>query len=133
METEPGRREGDGPGYQGLIAWQRAMDLVEAVYVTTRRWPREEMYGLTQQARRAATSIPSNIAEGHGRSGTKEYAHHVSVAYGSLSELETQILIGERLGYHPEAETRNLLLRTSEVRRILRGLLKSLRAPTQPR
>jgi four helix bundle protein len=132
METESARREGDGPGYQGLIAWQRAMDLVEAVYVTTRRWPREEAYGLTQQARRAATSIPSNIAEGHGRSGTKEYAHHVSVAYGSLSELETQILIGERLGYHSEAETRSLLLRTSEVRRILRGLLKSLRAPTHP-
>jgi four helix bundle protein len=132
MGVESGRREGEGPGYQGLIAWQRAMDLVEAVYVTTRKWPREEMYGLTQQARRAAISIPSNIAEGHGRSGTKEYAHHVSVAYGSLSELETQILIGERLGYHPESETRGLLQRTSEVRRILRGLLKSLRAPTQP-
>ena len=132
MDTGSGKREGEGPGYQGLIAWQRAMDLVEAVYATTRAWPREEIYGLTQQARRAATSIPSNIAEGHGRSGTKEYAHHVSVAYGSLSELETQILIGERLGYHPDAETRTLLLRINEVRRILRGLLKSLRTPSKP-
>jgi four helix bundle protein len=125
-------REGGGSGYQGLIAWQRAMDLVEAVYATTRVWPREESYGLTAQARRAAISIPSNIAEGHGRAGLKEYAHHVSVSYGSLSELETQILIAQRLGYHSDAETRSLTLRTSEVRRLLCGLLDHLRSRTSP-
>ena len=118
---------GGSSGYQGLIVWQRAMDLVEAIYATTRSWPREESYGLTSQARRAAISIQSNIAEGHGRAGLKEYTHHVSVAYGSLSELETQILIAQRLGYHPDAETRALVLRISEVRRLLRGLLDSLR------
>ena len=108
------------------------MDLVEAVYATSRTWPHEELYGLTGQARKAAISIPSNVAEGHGRAGLKEYAHHVSVAYGSLSELETQILIAQRLGYLPEAETRALRLRVSEVRRLLRGLLESLRARSSP-
>ena len=125
------RREGQGSGYQGLIVWQRAMDLTEAVYDTTRAWPREELYGLTAQARRAAISVPSKIAEGHGRAGLKEYAHHASVAYGSLSELETQILIAQRLGYHSEADARGLLLRISEVRRLLRGLLENLRERSQ--
>jgi four helix bundle protein len=124
--------EGEGAGYQRLIVWQRAMDLVENVYVTTREWPREEQYGLTSQVRRAAISVPSNIAEGHGRSGAKEFAHHVSVAYGSLSELETQILIAQRLGYQADAETRILMLRITEVRRLLRGLLQKLRTPSQP-
>ena len=124
--------EGDGSGYQRLIVWQRAMDLVEAVYVTTREWPREEQYGLTSQVRRAAISVPSNIAEGHGRSGAKEFAHYVFVAYGSLSELETQILIAQRLGYHADTDTRVLLLRVTEVRRLLRGLLQKLRNRTQP-
>ncbi len=127
MERSRVSREAEASGYRGLIAWQRAMDLVEAVYAITRSWPREESYGLTAQARRAVISIPSNIAEGHGRAGLKEYAHHVSVAYGSLSELETQILIAQRLGYHPEDETHILLLRVGEVRRLLRGLLESLR------
>jgi four helix bundle protein len=127
VERSLGRGEGERAGYQGLIAWQRAMDLVEAVYATTRGWPREELYGLTGQARRAAISIPSNIAEGHGRAGLKEYIHHVSVAYGSLSELETQVLIAQRLGYHPDTDTRVLLMQISEVRRLLRGLLEKLR------
>lgn len=107
------------------------MDLVEVVYATTRGWPREEAYGLTAQVRRAAVSVPSNIAEGHGRAGSKEYAQHVSIAYGSLSELETQVLIAQRLGYQPDGETRVLLLRISEVRRLLRGLLEHLRERVQ--
>jgi four helix bundle protein len=115
------------PGYQGLVAWQKAMDLVEAVYQVTRNWPRNEQYGLTSQVRRAAVSVPSNIAEGHGRSGAKEYAHHVSIAYGSLCELETQILIGERLGYSDANVTARLMTQIAEVRRITRGLLGRLR------
>jgi four helix bundle protein len=84
-------------GFQELIAWQKAMALVTAVYRATGNWPRDELYGFTSQVRRAAVSIPSNLAEGHGRTGPREFAHHVSVAYGSLCELETQVLIAEQL------------------------------------
>ena len=83
---------GAKPGYQDLVAWQKAMALVIAVYRVTSAWPREEQYGLTSQIRRAAVAIPSNLAEGHGRTGAREYAHHVSIAFGSLCDLETQML-----------------------------------------
>jgi len=106
------------------------MDLVEAVYAVSREWPRDEQYGLIGQARRAAISIPSNLAEGHGRSGKKEYAHHVSIAFGSLCELETQLLIAGRLGYLGRDQLAPLIERIAEVRRILLGLLRSLRAPS---
>jgi four helix bundle protein len=88
------------------------------------------MYGLTSQARRAAVAIPSNLAEGHGRSGPREYAHHVSIAFGSLCELETQVLIGERLGYSNGDATAELMSRAAEVRRLIRGLIRSLRPST---
>lgn len=114
-------------GFQRLAAWQKSMDLVEAIYRETSNWPREETYGLVSQVRRAAISIPSNIAEGHGRSGAREYAHHVSIAYGSLSELETQILIAQRLGYSKNEQIDALMVAIVEVRRIIRGLLNSLR------
>ena len=127
---EEGREQPDTPGYQRLAAWQRAMDLVEAVYATSRAWPRDEQYGLTGQARRAAISIPSNLAEGHGRSGRKEYAHHVSIAFGSLCELETQLLIAHRLGYVSTQELEPLLDRIAEARRIILGLLRSLKPAT---
>ena len=105
------------------------MELVTAVYRVTRDWPREEQYGLTSQLRRAAVAIPSNLAEGHGRSGPREYAHHASIAFGSLCELETQILIGEQLGYAIGDTTAKLMSRTAEVRRLIRGLIRSLRLP----
>ncbi len=127
---EVGERRSEGPGYQRLVAWQKAMDLVEVVYQESQMWPREEAYGLTSQARRAAISIPSNLAEGHGKSGSREFAHHVSIAYGSLCELETQILIAQRLGYSDTDATARLVSSTTEVRRITRGLLHSLRSPT---
>jgi len=106
------------------------MELVTAVYRITRDWPREEQYGLTSQIRRAAVSIPSNLAEGHGRSGPREYAHHVSIAFGSLCELETQMLIGEQLGYANGATTAELMTKTAEVRRLIRGLIRSLQTRT---
>jgi four helix bundle protein len=112
-----------------LVAWQKAMELVLAVYRATKAWPREEMYGLTSQVRRAAVAIPSNLAEGHGRSGSREYAHHVSIAFGSLCELETQIQIGEQLGYSNNAVATDLMTKAAEVRRLIRGLIRSLRAP----
>jgi four helix bundle protein len=85
--------------FKQLIAWQKAMDLVELVYAGTSGYPRDEVYGLTNQTRRAAVSIPSNIAEGQGRRTTGDFLRYLSIAYGSLCELETQLLIGQRLGY----------------------------------
>src|SRR5215470_4196259 len=85
--------------YSELIAWQKAMDLVQAIYKATERFPKEEIYGLTSQIRRASVSVPSNIAEGQGRKSTNEFLHHLSIAYGSLMEVETQVLIAERLNY----------------------------------
>lgn len=115
-------------GYQGLIAWQKAMDLVESIYAVSRSWPRDENYGLISQIRRAAVSIPSNLAEGHGKSGKREFAHHVSIAFGSLCEVETQFLIAQRLGYVNAQDVDPIKAQIAEVRRITLGLLGSLRA-----
>lgn len=86
--------------YRGLIAWQKAMDLVEEVYRATREFPREEVFALSGQLRRAVVSIPSNVAEGQGRWSTKEFLHHLSISYGSLREVETQVLIAYRLSIY---------------------------------
>jgi four helix bundle protein len=117
-------------GYQDLVAWQKAMELVTTVYRVTRSWPQEEQYGLTSQVRRAAVAIPSNLAEGHGRSGRREFAHHVSIAYGSLCELETQLLIAQRLDYSDAEATESLMNRIADVRRLTNGLLRSLQSST---
>ena len=95
--------------YQDLLAWQKAMDLVELVYAATRSWPKEELYGLTSQIRRAAVSVPSNVAEGQGRTSPKELLHHLPIAHGSLRELETQTMIAGRLGYLPSDNLEQLL------------------------
>ena len=115
------------PGYQGLVAWQKAMMLVKETYSETGSWPREEQFGLTNQIRRAAVSIPSNIAEGHGRSGPQEFAHHLSIAYGSLCELETQFLIAQDIGYSSTDSVKCLLNLIAEERRLLLALLRSIR------
>ena len=117
-------------GYQDLVVWQKAMELVTAVYRITRDWPHEEQYGLISQVRRAAVAIPSNLAEGHGRSGRREFAHHVSIAYGSLCELETQLLIAERLDCSDAEATEYLMNRIADVRRLTNGLLRSLQSAT---
>ena len=85
--------------YRGLIAWQKAMDFVDAIYKATTGFPREEVFGLTTQLRRAVVSVPSNIAEGQGRASPKEFLHFLSIAHGSLREAETQVTIASRLGY----------------------------------
>lgn len=115
-----------GKSYRDLIAWQRAMDLVTEVYRITASFPREEMYGLSSQLRRAAVSIPSNIAEGQGRRGAAEFRHFLRQACGSLMEVETQILIAERLGYCSSEQANKLLETAAEVGRILNGLIASL-------
>jgi four helix bundle protein len=112
--------------YDELIAWQKAMDLVEAVYTSTACFPKEEVYGLTQQIRRSAVSIPSNIAEGQGRRSTAEFLHHLSIAHGSLRELETQVLIATRLKLLKDNRREELLEMCAEVGRLINGLYNSL-------
>ncbi len=115
-----------------LTAWQKAMDLVEDVYRVTRSFPKEELYGLTSQLRKSAIPVPSNIAEGSGRKGHREFAHHLSIALGSLAELETQVLIAQRLGYFAE-ESDVVAIRdlTAESGRITVGLLNSMERHTK--
>ena len=112
--------------YQELIAWQKSMDLVEEVYKSSKDFPREEIYGLTSQPRRAAVSIPSNIAEGQGRRTTSDFMRHLSIAYGSLREVETQILIAYRLRYSTHTRVEKLMSLAGEVGRLLNGLMTSL-------
>jgi four helix bundle protein len=115
--------------YRDLIVWQKSMDLVEAVYKVTQSFPKEEAYGLTAQLRRAAVSIPSNIAEGQSRKSSKEFLHHLFISYGSLSELETQIQIAERLTYLQNEDAQRLLEKSAEVGRLTNGLARSLSKP----
>lgn len=112
--------------YQELIVWQRAMDFVEEIYSGSKTFPREEIYGLTAQIRRAAVSIPSNIAEGQGRRTTADFVRHLSIAYGSLREVETQLFISGRLRYLSDERVSGLIARASEVGRLLNGLMNSL-------
>jgi four helix bundle protein len=114
-------------GYRDLLVWRRAMDLVTATYRLTASLPRDEKYGLVQQLHRAAVSIPSNVAEGHGRDHLGDYLHHLSVANGSLMELETQVMITRRLGYVSREAEERMLTATGEVGRMLSGLARALR------
>jgi len=114
--------------YRDLKVWQAAMKLAELAYRQTERFPQREAYGLRQQLEKAAVSVPSNIAEGHARDSTKEYLHHVSIALGSLAELETQTILASRLKYIEQAKSEELLAAADEVGKMLRGVQKSLKA-----
>jgi four helix bundle protein len=118
--------------YRDLVVWQKSMDLVEASYSFTKRLPVTERYGLSSQIQRAAVSIPANIAEGHARSGRREFLQYLSIARGSLRELETLLLIADRLGYGTRETVRALLARADEVGRTLFGLTTKL-ASSPPR
>ena len=114
--------------YKDLIVWQRAMDLVEAVYELTKEFPKSETYGLISQMRRCAVSIPSNIAEGRRRGSKKDYRQFLVIAYGSGAELETQIEIAKRLLFSKNldyAKVDQLLLETMKM---LNKMLSSLRS-----
>src|SRR5713101_9488402 len=115
-----------GRSYRDLVVWQKSMQLVTDIYKTTRAFPREEIYGLTSQIRRAAVSIPSNIAEGQGRRTTLDFLRHLSIAYGSLREVETQILIARRLRYVAQTRVDEVMDLAGEVGRLLNGLMNSL-------
>lgn len=113
-------------GYRDLQVWQKSMDFVDAVYVATKSFPKDELYGLTSQLRRSAVSVASNIAEGSSRSSTKEFIRFVEISYGSLAEAETQIYIAQRQKYIMDDLTNKLLEQAGEIGRMLNGLLSSL-------
>jgi|SRR6266496_1401560 len=117
--------------YKDLIAWRKAMDLVNAVYDATDAFPKREIYSLTDQIRRAAVSIPSNIAEGQAHYSDREFLHFLRHSRGSLAELETQIIIAQRRNYLSETAAVDVLKRADEVGRILSGLINSLKEKTQ--
>ena len=112
--------------YRQLVVWQKAMELVKLVYDLTRKFPKEELFGLTLQIRKAVVSVPSNIAEGQGRRSTSEFTRHLSIAYGSLVETETQGMIAEMQLYITPDECAELLFRTAEVGKLVNGLSNSL-------
>ena len=113
--------------HKKLEAWRKAVDLVVAIYDTTRRFPSDERFGLAGQMQRAAISVPSNIAEGAARGSNRFFTNALHIARGSLSELDTQLIIAQRLGYIGEEELARLALSLSEVDRLLNGLIASVR------
>jgi four helix bundle protein len=119
--------------YRDLDVWRLAMDLVERCYELSAAFPRSEEFGLRAQLRRSAVSIPSNVAEGHGRSATGDYCRHVFIAHGSLMELETQVQIAGRLGYLDAKALAELQVRTEELGRMLNALGRKLRERTAGR
>jgi four helix bundle protein len=122
--TEEERR---GRSYKDLVAWRKAMELVGEIYRMTQGFPQKELYGLTSQLRRAAVSVPSNIAEGQGRLSKGEFHQFLGHARGSLMEVETQVLIAQDLGYLDKTSTEKLLGKAAELGRVLNGLLASLK------
>jgi four helix bundle protein len=112
--------------FEDLQAWRLAMDLVVAIYRHTDTWPRDERYGLTSQIRRAATSIPSNIAEGKGRASDREFVKFLNYARGSVYEVQTQIKLACRLEYLSPATTDTLESQAAEVGRVLNGLIRAI-------
>jgi four helix bundle protein len=118
-----------GQSYRDLVVWNKAMELVMEIYRLTQIFPKEEIFGLMSQIRRSAVSIPSNIAEGQGRLTRGEFRVFLGNARGSLSELETQIIIARKLNYLKEPDAAGLIEKASEVGRILNGLITSMKKP----
>lgn len=112
--------------YRDLEVWQKSMRLAEKIYQVTQNFPSEERFGLTNQLRRAAVSVPSNLAEGHARFGAGEFSRFISIAMGSVAELETQILLSTDLGYIDGAIADELLAELDGIGKMLRGLAKSI-------
>ncbi len=108
--------------HHNLEAWNKAIELVIDIYKDTERFPKEERYGLTGQIRRAAVSIPANLAEGAGRHSKKEFAHFLSNSQGSASELETELVIAHRLGYLDQTSFAKLIAQLERIGRLITGL-----------
>mgnify|MGYP001131901817 CR=1 FL=1 len=112
--------------YKDLIVWQKAMDLVLMIYQITKAFPREELYGLNNQMQRAAVSIPSNIAEGQARRTSAEFRNYLSIARGSLAELETQLIIAQRLNYLTNEQLISIMETHQEISKMIPALMARL-------
>jgi len=112
--------------YKDLKVWSKSIDLAVAIYKAVKQLPKEELYGLSDQMRRAVVSIPSNIAEGNQRDTTREYVHFLHIAKGSVAELDTQILLCDRLEYIKKEDVDDLYNQCSEIGRMLNGLINKL-------
>ena len=116
--------------YSQLETWQKAMDLAESVYSATKSYPKDELYGLTSQTRRSAVSVPSNIAEGQGRGSGRDCVRFLAVARGSLCELETQLLLAQRLRYIDRTSVGPLWSQSATVGRLINGRIRSVAPPS---
>src|SRR6266404_1530372 len=110
--------------YRDLVVWQKAMDVTVETYRFSNDFPKSELYGLTSQLRRAGVSVPSNVAEGYGRGSRKEYVQFLCISQGSLKELETQVIIAQRLNYGSKTAGDDLLESSEEVGRMLGALIR---------
>lgn len=119
-----------GQSYRELKVWKRSVQLVKAIYLATTKFPADELYGLRSQMRRAAVSVPSNIAEGQARFSQKEFLRFLRTARGSLSELETQVILSFELGHFVEDVSESLLEECAEIGRMLNGLYNSIQLRT---
>ena len=119
--------------YRDLEVWQQAMDLAIECYKVTQRFPKAEIFGIVSQIRRSASSVPANIAEGHGREGRAHFVQFLRFAQGSLKELETHLLLSARVGFLQEKEIDPMLQRCADVGKMLRGLIRALDARTSQR
>jgi four helix bundle protein len=123
MEKKPQKSR----SYQDLEVWKLSIALVKEIYLITEKFPKSESYGLTNQIRRAAVSIPSNIAEGQGRNSSKEFRQFLSIALGSVAETETQLIIAKEINFLRNDELEPLLVTVDRIRKMLKGLSKSIR------
>ncbi len=120
-------RAGKSRSYRDLDVWKLAIEFVKDIYQATEKFPPAELYGLTSQVRRAAVSVPSNIAEGQGRNSFKEFKQFLSIALGSLAELETQVIIAKEIGYLDSADMDRLSVSMDTIRKMIKALSGSLR------
>jgi four helix bundle protein len=128
IRVESRESSGRVSSYRDLVAWRKSMDLLVAIYALTESFPKNEQFGLTSQIKRAAVSIPSNIAEGSSRRSTQEFLRYLNIATGSLAEVETQLSAAQRLGFISLAQEEPLQLQCNEISRILQGLYDSLKS-----
>lgn len=112
--------------YRDLLVWQAAVDLAVACYTQTKSFPRVEEYGLTSQIRRASTSIAANIAEGNGRENTGAYVQFLRISQGSLKELETHVIVAQKVGLMADGVAEGLLEQTEDIGKMLRALIRTL-------
>ena len=116
----------ESKNYRDLMVWQKGIDLVKEVYLLSDQFPNQELYGLTNQIRRAAVSVPSNIAEGQGRNNNKEFKRFLKIALGSLAEIDTQLEISQILGFISNEQMEQFQENITNLRRMIFGLIKNL-------